>query len=147
MKKMMNKMMNKMTNKMKKLDLQLTLMFVLLLLVLYFIYMTFNLSEAFESSCTELPTKLKPNDKQLVLFYADWCGHCKKLKPDWDEVASQVGDEKMIKVNVGDGTEEQKKTMSEYGIQGFPTIIIFENGKPNGSFESRDKNSFLDFFS
>ena len=53
----------------------------------------------------------------------------------------------MIKVNLGDGTEEQKKTMTDYGIQGFPTIVKFENGSPNGQFESRDKSSFLDFFS
>tara|TARA_B110000261_G_C12902475_1_gene285018 strand:- start:285 stop:704 length:420 start_codon:yes stop_codon:yes gene_type:complete len=139
--------MNKMMNKMKKMDVQFTLMLVLLLLVLYFIYITFNLSEAFESSCSELPNKLKQDDKQLVLFYADWCGHCKKIKPEWDEAATEVGDEKMIKVNLGDGTEEQKKTMTDYGIQGFPTIVKFENGSPNGQFESRDKSSFLDFFS
>ena len=142
----MNKMMKQM-KQMKKMDIQFTLILLLLLLVLYFIYVTFNLSEAFESSCGELPNKLKKNDKQLVLFYADWCGHCKKLKPIWDDASKEVGDEKMIKVNVGDGTEEQKKTMSEYGIQGFPTIITFENGNPKGQFESRDKSSFLDFFS
>ena len=142
----MKKMMNKMMNKMKKMDVPFTLMLVLLLILLYFIYVTFNLSEAFESSCGELPQKLN-KDKQLVLFYADWCGHCKNIKPEWDDAAKTVGDEKMIKVNVGDGTEEQKKTMNTYGIQGFPTIIKFENGSPSGPFESRDKNSFLDFFS
>jgi len=138
---------NKMMKQMKKMDIQFTFILVLLLLVLYFIYVTFNLNEAFESSCGELQNKLKKNDKQLVLFYADWCGHCKKLKPDWDDASKEIGDEKMLKVNVGDGTEEQKKTMSEYGIQGFPTIIIFENGISKGPFESRDKNSFLEFFS
>lgn len=130
----------------KKLDVPFTLMLIFVLLILYFIYVTFNLSEAFESSCGELPKKLN-QDKQLVMFYADWCGHCKKIKPDWDEAAKEVGGEKMIKVNVGDGTEEQKKTMNTYGIQGFPTILVFEKGKPNGPFESRDKTSFLEFFS
>ena len=71
----------------------------------------------------------------------------KNIKPEWDDAAKTVGGEKMIKVNVGDGTEEQKKTMNTYGIQGFPTIIMFENGSPSGPFESRDKNSFLEFFS
>jgi len=140
------KLIGSVVKKIKKMDLKFTMILLLALLVLYVIYVTFNLNEAFECNAAELPNKLKPDEKQLVLFHADWCGHCKKIKPDWDEVAGQVGDGKMIKVNVGDGTEEQKKTMAKYGIQGFPTIISFENGNPT-PFESRDKSSFLDFFS
>ena len=132
---------------MVQLKIQIQIQTNLLIFVLYFIYITFNLNESFESSANELPNKLKTDGKQLVLFYADWCGHCKKIKPDWDAASKEIGDEKIIKVNVGDGTEEHKKTMNEYGIQGFPTIIIFENGKPNGTFDSRDKKSFLEFFS
>lgn len=133
-------------NKIKKMDVQFTLVLVLLLVFLYFIYVTFKLDEAFETSSSELPSKLKKDDKQLVLFYADWCGHCKKMKPQWDEASTELGGEKMIKVNLGDGTEEQKKTMGAYGIKGFPTIIKFENGKPTGQLDSREKNGFLEFF-
>jgi len=82
---------------------------VLLLVFLYFIYVTFRLNEGFETTCGELPSKLKQDDKQLVLFYADWCGHCKKMKPEWDEASNELGNNKMMKINVGDGTEEQKK--------------------------------------
>lgn len=124
----------------------MTLMWVALLIVLYFIYTTFQLDEAFESTVAELPSKLKDNEKQLVLFYADWCGHCKKMKPDWDAAAKEVGAEKMIKVNVGDGTPEQVKTMTDYGVKGFPTILVFENGSSTGPFNSRDKAGFLEFF-
>ena len=144
----MNKLLNKMLKKtkIKKMDIHFTLILVLLLVFLYLIYVTFRLNEGFETTCSELPSKLKKDDKQLVLFYADWCGHCNKMKPEWDEASNELGNNKMMKINVGDGTEEQKKTMNTYGIKGFPTILMFENGESKGPFEYRDKNSYLEFF-
>ncbi|ADX06678.1 putative disulphide isomerase [Organic Lake phycodnavirus] len=140
------KALKKMTNQLKKMDLQFTLILVAVLVVLYFIYTTFKLDEAFEASSADFASKLKSDDKQLVMFYADWCGHCKKIKPQWDEASTEIGNEKMIKVNVGEGTPEQKELMEQYDVNGFPTILIFENGQSKGPFPSRDKSSFLEFF-
>ena len=115
-----------------------------LLILLFLLYRNY-LKEGFETSCENLETDIK-DGKKLVLFYADWCGHCKKLTPIWDEAANEA-DDKMIKLNVGDGKPEQKKIMDKYNIKGFPTIIMFENGENKGVFEKRDKDSFLEYFS
>ena len=137
--------MNKNLGKMlKKINLPRILILLLALILLVLIYKTF-LKEGFESTCEELPSKLN-KDKQLVLFYANWCGHCKKMKPDWDSASQEVGNEKMIKVDVGEGTPEQKKMMEKYDVQGFPTILVFENGEYIAKHEERSKESFLDFF-
>lgn len=119
---------------------------LIVLAVLYFVYTTF-LKEGFETESSNLDNQVKSGTK-LVLFYADWCGHCKKIKPIWDETAKEVNiDEvKMIKVNCGEGTDEDQRVMKKYSIDGYPTIIKFVNGKASLYQGDRDSDSFKEMF-
>jgi|TARA_B110000114_G_C14991394_1_gene356756 thiol:disulfide interchange protein len=128
----------------KKVNVPRVLILLLALILLMLIYRAF-LKEGFETTCEELPSKLN-KDKQLVLFYANWCGHCKTMKPEWDKASQEIGEEKMIKLDVGDGKPEQKLMMEKYGVQGFPTILVFENGEYTRKHEERTNKSFIDFF-
>lgn len=66
----------------------------------------------------------------LTLFYAPWCGHCKRVMPEWDKltnmksVNSSGKKVKIIKVNC----DENKDLATKHGINGFPTIKYFPNG-------------------
>jgi protein disulfide-isomerase-like protein len=113
------------------------------LLALYYVYTTY-LKEGFELAPAKLEDEIA-SGKKLVLFYADWCGHCKKIKPEWDETAKEVNkeDKKMLKVNCGGGSEEEKEIMSKYNIDGYPTIIVFDNGVASPYEGKRDKESFM----
>tara|TARA_Y100000590_G_scaffold441658_1_gene568712 strand:- start:382 stop:1212 length:831 start_codon:yes stop_codon:yes gene_type:complete len=75
--------------------------------------------------------KFKNNDKpKCVLFHAEWCGFCKKLKPHWDEFKNQNSkycDFEEYEVDE-DGT---KDLMKEYKVGGFPTIFFEKNGSRN----------------
>tara|TARA_A100001015_G_scaffold265668_1_gene314268 strand:+ start:78 stop:440 length:363 start_codon:yes stop_codon:yes gene_type:complete len=95
----------------------------------------------------ELTNQVK-DGKHLVLFYADWCGYCKKIKPMWNKTAEERkvdGKKDMHKVNVGDKTPEQQALMKKYNINGFPTIVMFENGKVKGVMNERTKEAFLSY--
>ncbi|EPS39257.1 hypothetical protein H072_6996 [Dactylellina haptotyla CBS 200.50] len=65
----------------------------------------------------------------LVKFYADWCGHCKKLAPAYDELGTAFSSvkDKVIIAKI-DGSKN-KKINSQYGVKGFPTLKWFSGDK------------------
>ncbi len=53
----------------------------------------------------------------ITFYYTNWCGHCKVMKPVWNEVKASVGWSSNIVFNESD--EDKNKTP---GITGYPTI-------------------------
>lgn len=67
------------------------------------------------------------NGDHFVMMFAPWCGHCKKLKPDWEKLAktSTVKDTKIGKVDC----TANKMTCDKYEVKGYPTLLYFRNGE------------------
>lgn len=131
-------------NVLKNKNLKMVLYLLCIAAIIYLLY-TLNKTEGFELAPAEFDEKLN-DGKKLVLIYADWCGHCKKIKPTWDKVSEQVNKEdelKMVKINCGEGTPEQKKLMSKYDVDGYPTILIIDNGKATPYDGDRTEDALL----
>ena len=71
-----------------------------------------------------LRTEKKPS---LVMFYAPWCGHCKKMKPELAAAASMMKG-KYVLAGMDVDTPDSYRVREHFNITGFPTIIYFENG-------------------
>jgi len=82
----------------------------------------------------------------VVLFYAPWCPHCKTFKPIWDKLtAKHKGDPK---VNVKEvNCETNPKEGEKHGVQGFPTVMLFKDGKKvaqhNGDRSEESVENFI----
>ena len=68
----------------------------------------------------------------LVQFYANWCDHCAKTRPEVDRASAMLcGDANVVRVNV----EQHSKLAEKLGVDGLPTMLLVEDGKVLGKVE------------
>lgn len=80
----------------------------------------------------ETPTKVA----NLMLFYVDWCPHCKTAKPEWNALKEEY-DGKTIngyivvfeEYNCTDENTEIEDLINKYKIEGYPTIKLLKDGQ------------------
>ncbi|KAL3836941.1 hypothetical protein ACJMK2_022344, partial [Sinanodonta woodiana] len=73
-------------------------------------------------------TFLTTQDAALVMFYAPWCGHCKKAKPQYQSAADKLLDDKRSFAAVDCTAEENKEICSKEEVKGFPTFRLYIKG-------------------
>jgi protein disulfide-isomerase A6 len=57
----------------------------------------------------------------LVMYYAPWCGHCKSLKPIWNQLSDHVLKSNVVIAKI----DMTKNKLDSPEVKGFPTIFFY----------------------
>ncbi len=81
------------------------------------------------------------SDKPVLLdFWAAWCTPCKMVSPIVEEIASEVTNAKVGKVNI----DEQPELAAAFNVMSIPTLAVMKNGKVvNSIVGARPKSAIL----
>ena len=89
-----------------------------------------------------------PDVPTFTMFYADWCGHCKKAKPDFVEFMGDgtktIGD-KTVKIEMVNADSGNPK-VEAFQVKGYPTFCLqTTDGKVTEYKGKRETAGYLEF--
>lgn len=90
--------------------------------------------------------KVNGGNPGMLLIFANWCGHCQRFKPTFNELCNQLGNDFPC-ISIEDSNLDDNDLKTALDFKGYPTIKFFDqNGKIIGDYNKgdRSKQAMLD---
>lgn len=111
---------------------------ILLVIFAYYTYKQYvDTKTSFHANRENIPQDVNSNKTAtLMLFYADWCPHCKTAKPEWESLKSENAYGAIngytitfVEHNCTNESEDVSQLMDKYNIEGYPTIKLLKDNQ------------------
>uniref|UniRef100_A0A1B6MHR9 Thioredoxin domain-containing protein n=1 Tax=Graphocephala atropunctata TaxID=36148 RepID=A0A1B6MHR9_9HEMI len=95
------------------------------------------------TSETDMAVQLRGAGNKLVVvdFFATWCGPCRMIAPDVEQMAAQMANVVFLKVDV----DQCGEVAAQYSVRAMPTFVFIKNGRKVDSFSGADLGKLRDF--
>jgi len=81
----------------------------------------------------------------FIKFFAPWCGHCKKMAPDWEKLAGDWEGHEVGLIAEVDCTADGKPLCDANGVKGFPSLKYGDPAALDDYQGGRDLSSLSSF--
>ena len=83
----------------------------------------------------------------LVEFYAPWCGHCKKLAPEYSKAAKKLKEQNTNVFLAKVDSTVEKAAAEKQQVKGYPTLKFYVNGVASEYTGGRTEEEILTWLS
>lgn len=73
-----------------------------------------------------LENLINQTEISIVKFGATWCGPCKMIAPELEDIAQNFGHLTIVEIDIDDTGAEQ--SVLKYNVQMVPTVVFFRKG-------------------
>lgn len=119
-----------------KMYLAIIVIVFILIFIAYYYYKQYNSSVTSYNANRENGHTESNKQAEMILFYVDWCPHCKTAKPEWENIKTEyegknVNGYTMIftEYNCTNETPEIEELINKYKIEGYPTIKLIKDNQ------------------
>ena len=77
---------------------------------------------------------------KIILFKADWCGHCQNFLPKWEKLQNKYKNKYNFETYDSDKNQD---IANKYKIQGYPTLYIEKNNKSKEYNGKREETEII----
>jgi len=112
---------------------------VLLIIFAYYTYKQYTNTNAttYNANRENTPVNGSTNKQaELMMFYVDWCPHCKTAKPEWENLKAEYEGTSIngytilfTEHNCTNETAEIEQLINKYKIEGYPTIKLLKDNQ------------------